>query len=442
MIRWRKVREVSRFELLSAVRSKSWLIWTFGMPVFAGLYGAVVGIPAMLAARQERVVRVYGVVDEASALALSGDVAGASEEVPAEVRAALRAAGHEAALDAGLASRGSHVFRPVPALEDGLRDLREGRLHGVFRVPGDWVETGVVESYSRDVADLAGSEARRAFESLLVERIVRGKVEDALVARVRDPVSETRRLVVDAGGNVKPGGGPLRALRILVPVGFAILLLIAILTSSGGLAEGVGLEKENRVVEILLSSAAADEILAGKLLGLGAVGMIQTGVWFGMAGLAGAAFAASLASLGFEVPFLGLAAAAAFFPLGYLFFGSLMIGSGSLGKSRREAQQWGMAWAFLAVVPLLFLEMLIREPHGTAAHALSWLPFSAPITVVFRATLAPEALSWWEIAGPAFVLAACIWLVLKVAARLFRVGLLLTGVRPTLREIARQARLG
>ena len=120
------------------------------------------------------VVRVYGVADDAGALGLSGDVAGAPEEVPAEVRAALRAAGQEAALDVRLASRGSHVFRPVPTIEEGLRDLREGKVHGVFRVPADWVATGVVESYSRDVADHAGSDARRSHERLLVDRVVLG----------------------------------------------------------------------------------------------------------------------------------------------------------------------------------------------------------------------------------------------------------------------------
>ncbi|HEY3174505.1 MAG TPA: ABC transporter permease [Candidatus Polarisedimenticolia bacterium] len=114
---------------------------------------------------------------------------------------------------------------------------------------------------------------------------------------------------------------------------------------------------------------------------------------------------------------------------------------GLLGPTEKQAQQWGMVWALLAVVPMMFLGLLLHEPHGTAGRVLSWLPFSSPIVLVVRLALDPAGVAWWELAGGITVLVGATWLAIRVGARLFRVGILLTGARPKLREILRQARL-
>jgi ABC-2 type transport system permease protein len=224
-------------------------------------------------------------------------------------------------------------------------------------------------------------------------------------------------------------------------VAFAILLLISIMMSAGGLVQATAIEKENKVVEVILSSAKADEILMGKLLGLGAAGMIQMTAWFGMLTVTGLAVTGELASLGFEIPWAGILSITIFFPLAYLFFGSLMLGTGSLGSNQKEANQWGMIWSLLAVVPLLFLNVVLHEPHGVIGRVLTWIPFAAPITVVVRLTLDPGGIAWWEVAGAVALLVVGTWFSIRIGASLFRVGILLTGVRPKLRTILRQARL-
>jgi len=240
---------------------------------------------------------------------------------------------------------------------------------------------------------------------------------------------------------VKHAEGIGKFVRIVVPLAFSVLLLISILMSAGALVQATGTEKENKVVEVLLSSARAEEILMGKLLGLGVAGALQVSVWFSMVGFAALGFASALVGLGVTPPWGGMLAAVLLFPLAYLFFGSLMLGTGSLGSNQREAQQWGMMWSLLAVVPLIFLERLLHDPHGTMARVLTWLPFSAPTAIVMRVTMDAEGIAWWEILGAVLVLIASIWLAILLSARLFRVGMLLTGARPKLREILRQARL-
>jgi ABC-2 type transport system permease protein len=89
----------------------------------------------------------------------------------------------------------------------------------------------------------------------------------------------------------------------------------------------------------------------------------------------------------------------------------------------------------------MLLSVTLREPHGTVARVLTWLPFTSGSIVMMRASMEPDWLAWWEIAGPLCVLIASTWIAIRLGARLFRVGLLSTGARPSFREVIRQARL-
>jgi ABC-2 type transport system permease protein len=90
---------------------------------------------------------------------------------------------------------------------------------------------------------------------------------------------------------------------------------------------------------------------------------------------------------------------------------------------------------------MMLLSVLMSEPHGPVAVVLSWVPFTAPLTVVMRMALDPDGIATWEVVGALVVMVLATWLALRLGARLFRVGLLLTGSWPGLREILRQARL-
>ena len=118
-----------------------------------------------------------------------------------------------------------------------------------------------------------------------------------------------------------------------------------------------------------------------------------------------------------------------------------MLGTGSLGSNMREAQQLAMVWSLTAALPMMMMAVLLREPHGTVARVLTWLPFTAGPVVVLRAGTDAASLAWWEIAGSFAVLILATWVAIRVGARLFRIGLLSAGARPSLREIIRQARL-
>lgn len=415
MIRWGKVRTVAWFELASTVRRLGYLIVTLGMPVFAVLYGALALIPAYLAKQQEETTRVYGVVDQAGVLGLETGEA-------VTIRTAV--------------FRG---FADERAARDAL--THERSIRSYFVVAADYLDSGRVLAHTGEGGSLGPWEGRDELNELLRTRLLGTRVDPKVAARLVKPISGRETFRVGGDGEVLAEASDAYIGRLVLPIGFVFLLFTSILMSGSYLIQATATEKENKVVEVLLSSASADEIMTGKLLGLGGAGLLQVIVWLGMTLGVRFGFAQLVLPLSIQVSWQAVAIAPVLFVTAYAFLGSLMLGTGSFGGNVRESQQLGMFWAFLATLPLMFLPVLLADPHSLVAHVLTWIPFSAPATLVFRMSLDPDAISVWEVAGSLSVLLLSTWAAVRIASRLFRVGLLLTGARPSLREIWRQARI-
>jgi ABC-2 type transport system permease protein len=441
MIRWRKVKTVATFEFLAAVKRPGYVIATFGMPLFMAAYGGIVAIPAYFAQQKEREPVVYGIVDDAGVLRLSGDLSTAtSQPIPEEMRRTLEATGQGQALDSALASE-NFVFRPIQNESEARAALANRTLKGYFVIPRDYLAAGEIDAYSPDTFTFSTSDARDAMAALLRERLVVQRLDATTSTRIIRPIQRTRRYAVTRTGEVRDGGTISSIVSLVVPLIFMILFLVSVLMTSGYLMQGTATEKENKVVEVLLSSANPDEILAGKLFGLGGAGLLQITVWLSMLMATGVGVLPMLVATRVDVPWVALGIAIPFFIVAFMFFGGLMLGTGSLGTNMREAQQLAMVWSLTAAAPMIMMTVLLQDPNGTVAKVLCWIPFTAAQVMMLRASTDSASLAWWEIAGSLLVLIAATWMALRVGARLFRIGLLSSGTRPSLREIVRQARL-
>lgn len=439
MIRWTKVRTVAAFEFFATVKRMGYLVATFGMPLFMAAYAGIVAIPAYYAEKSDRVPNIYGVIDRASVLGMDADV-GATSRLPDEVQEALEASGQGEALEHAAASA-NFVFRPFADEQQARDALIARKIKGFYVVPADYLATGGITMYSGETFSFSSRDSRDALAELLRGRLIAGHLDNPLAARIVEPVERTTRYAVTRTGELRDGGAAAAVLRLAVPLVFMVLFLLSVLMTSGYLMQGTATEKENKVVEVLLASANPDEILAGKLLGLGAAGLLQIGVWLGMVLTTGFGIIPLLLTSGVALPWRAVALAIPFFILAFLFFGGLMLGTGSLGSNMREAQQLAMIWSLTAALPMMLMAVLMKDPHGTVARVLTLVPFTAGPVVVLRASTDADLLAWWEVAAAMLVLAASTWLALRLGARLFRVGLLNSGARPSLREIIRQARL-
>ena len=117
-----------------------------------------------------------------------------------------------------------------------------------------------------------------------------------------------------------------------------------------------------------------------------------------------------------------------------------MLATAALGANAAESQKLTMGWAMLAILPLMVLVILLDDPNGALGQAMTWIPFTSPLTVIIRLAVDSSGIAWWEVSGSMLVLVLATWASIRVGARLFRVGFLLTGARPSLAELWRQAR--
>ncbi|HYS78325.1 MAG TPA: ABC transporter permease, partial [Candidatus Dormibacteraeota bacterium] len=269
-----KVGVVIAREFLSTVRRRSYLIITLGMPFFLGTYLALVGLlPAYFMARAGRSLKPVGVVDLAGVV----HVGPATDR---ERQGAPRAKGLNALLDEVDAPV---EFVALPSKDEALKRLRAGALQRVYLVPAGYLEKGSIEIYQMESSAFRLSKARieRAFVRLLRRSLSEGRMPEAVRERLDRPIDEpaSASYLVRADGGVEPLEDAMRIARMAVPGVFAIVLVLSLMTSASYLLQGVVEEKESRVIEVILSSVAPKDLLFGKLIGLGAAGLLQLAVW-------------------------------------------------------------------------------------------------------------------------------------------------------------------
>ena len=219
---------------------------------------------------------------------------------------------------------------------------------------------------------------------------------------------------------------------------FAMVMLLytAVIFYGVSVMRAVLEEKNSRVMEVLLSSATSTELMAGKLIGVGAVGLTQIGIWIVMAAVyAFPALAASASMGGINIPPLTLIAFALFFLLGYLLFSSIYAAIGAIITSEQEGQQLQFIIVLPLIISVFMMGPVMRAPDSPVAVWSSMIPFFSPVLMYLRIAVQPPPI--WQIALSLFLLVATIAGLLFLCARIYRVGILMYGKRPTLPEVVK-----
>ena len=307
----------------------------------------------------------------------------------------------------------------------------------VVVIPPDYVANGKITIYTKGGLSGAASADSDALRTLLIEGLLGGKVDPALVKRVSRPENVTL-ISLDSQGRPTSDSPFSVVSGFLAPYFLAVFLVVSIFASSGYLLRSVSEEKETRVIEIILSSVTATQLLVGKVIGLGALGLTQVGVWLLSAfALSGGLGAVALGTVIVLSPG-SLLLASVYFLLGYLVFGIIMAAAGSLGTNMRESQQIAGIFSFAAAIPYMIGGFLFTNPNAVIARILSFFPLTAPTMMMLRlpfGSVPPE-----DIIGSIVVLCLTIPVVLWAGAKIFRMGLLMYGKRPSLGEIMRVLR--
>lgn len=324
-------------------------------------------------------------------------------------------------------------FRKFESEGEAKQALLAQEIGTYLIIPADYLSTGSVQvvTLRRPTLLTAGHPPLpEGVQDWLVDGILKG-VGPTQLRRVKNPL-DPRMVFLDASGNPSQEDAKETAMRAGVAYAFFFLLLISIFTSSAYLMQGMAEEKENRVMEMVLTSVKPNELMLGKLVGLGAVGLLQMAVWVSISLVMAVTLAAELViSPG---PFLFCFV---YYLLGYVLYGSLMLGFGALGTNLRESQQMASIWSFIGASPAMIVVALLESPQGLVARIFSYIPFTAPTTMMFRYVVDPKGTPTYDIFASLVLLVASTWVAHRVSARLYRAGLLLYGKRPGVREIWR-----
>ncbi len=426
---WRRALIIARREYLTSVRKKAFLITLIGMPAyFAFVMWMSVKPQIDDAVKSIRELHTLGVVDS------SGMFAEASREIRTVFSAELNP------FDTKPVKAAPQVFTAAVRRFDSQAQaetaLRDRAVDQVLVVPPDYLTTGALRRYARGGGGFS-SAGERPVTQWLVRGLLAGRVDSARIERVSRPSRGLVTYELGKNGAFTVKDDRRELMGLLLPLLFGMLMSVSIVTGGQYLLQGVSEEKESRILESLICTVTAEDLLVGKMLGLGSVGLTLVAAWAG-SGFVFSAPAAALAQVHFPPSLLALMLI--YFLLGYLFYASLMTAIGAMTSNMREAQQVAWAFTFANFAPFIVMMQIISHPDGPVALVLSLIPFTAASTTVMRLAIPDSAVPPWQLALSIALLAGSAWLVLTAAARIFRIGLLMYGKTPNLPEILKWAR--
>ncbi len=418
-----RIKAVIRREYLERVRTKAFWISTLVVPFFLG---AVMILPAYLAARGGGEFSV-AVVD------LSGRF---FDPVEAEVQRML--GGDDEKLSIAL-FRQDPGTDPEATREQIKEQVQQKNFDGMLVIPAEMPDEGQPEYVAPNVA---------AFKLVTVlERSVNNvMVADRLTGAGLDP-EEVRELTKRVGlRTMKLGKGGEetrdRGQSFMLAYVFMMIIYVTVLMYGIYVMRGVLEEKSSHVIEVVISTVKPFELMLGKILGIGAVGLTQFLIWSVlMAAISAPGAISAMGISGMELPAIPaqlLFFFVVYFVLGFLLYGTLYAGIGAAFDTEQEAQNFqGLITMFL-VVPLVLMMQILNQPDGTLSVVLSLIPFFTPMLMFLRITLTPVPAIQLVASVVLMVgaILACTW----VVAKIYRVGILMHGSKPKVKDLIRWVR--
>jgi ABC-2 type transport system permease protein len=411
-------------EFLTRVKTKGFIIGTFAAPLLMISITLLPAILMQLSPEAETLITVADLTDRLAPI-LKADVEESRKDVKDKTRYRI-----------------TEVKAP-PASLDSLklrmnREILRGKNNVFLVLPADIFQRNQFELYAQNIGNFQLNETLSGMVTSAVSkvRLSDSGMDSELIKRLSQRVSAKTFKVAEGG--VKEESG---ALAFVLSYILVFILYMTLIFYGTFVMRGVIEDKSSRVIEVLLSSAKPYQIMAGKVLGIGAVGLVQITVWGLCIFLLSALSALFAFMAGIPLPSVSIwtiIAFIGFFLIGYVLYASLYAALGSMGNSESEVQS--LQWP--AIAPLIFslvvMMSIIKDPNGTMAVVLSMIPFFSPMLMFLRISLH---------AAPLYQVILCLTFCILTlgfmiwfSGRIFRIGILMYGKRPTLPEVLKWIR--
>ncbi|MGQ9907507.1 MAG: ABC transporter permease [Candidatus Flexifilum sp.] len=391
---------IARREYWINVRRPGFLFSTFAMPVILGIIMVVVANISLQSEEDTGRIGLIGYVDRAGVLA-----AGVAEPIG---------------------------YFNLSDEDEARRLLEAGRIGAYFVISPDYLRTGSITVVSATAVPETVLEQFDAFLRANLDPAI----DERVLERLRTPV-DLEVHTLDNGRTIAEDG--VFGL-FLAPILFVLVFILGTQATSAYLMSGVVEEKSNRLMEILTTSVTPFQLLFGKILGLGLLGLTILVIWIGGAALVIALTGNVSFMSGVQLPPDLLLVGLIYFVLTYFLVSSLMAGIGAIFGSEQESRQIASVITLPLAIPFFILFEFFTNPDGPLVTALTLIPFTAPVSVIIR--LGFGTVPTWQLIVSIVLLVLATVVLVWASARIFRYTLLMYGKRPGLRELLQVLRRG
>jgi len=391
-------------EFLYKIQSTGFIILTFIVPVIALIGIGIFNLAKRAFEEPEGVVTTIGYVDEVGNFDDHTDM-------------------------------GITKFIPFASREAANQGLTGGEIVEYFVIPKDFIANGSIQRYTLEKEASTPPFITDMIWRFLSVNLLDENTPPETIALILKPLNIEVTWVTEEGEIALEAANPV---NIIIPGIFALLLSLSLMFGVTSLINGLGEEKESRLIEVLLSSVSIPQLLVSKILALGLAGLLQVVLWLVSAPLLLNLASSSLGELlqGIEIPANFILLGVVYFILGYLLFAVLSIGVGAISSNATEGNALAMIYTMTGFIPLWFLGFLIPFPNSPIWVVLTLFPTTAPIQTMIRIGISEVPL--WQIIANITILVLSIVLGFYLVIKIFRTYMLMYGKRPGLREIYRQ----
>ena len=445
------IKTIALHEFLFTIKRKAYYLVTLGMPLIVIGYLGLISLIILVSVPSEiaEVSKPIGLIDESGLLSgpdgifenveFGETVVIAGTELEDEDLEEMT----ESFKDLDLASFDIRPERKLIRVKDldAAKELLAGEtIRNVTVVPEDYLSGGKFQVYVK-TSKLIGVPDSGWLSSTIADEILKTTdLTDDEIARIQGTSGAKEfEIVVDKGQPIETGefaevNKLAKGLSLGIPIAVAVLLVVALMMNASLLLASIAEEKENKVMEVIVSSVSADQLLFGKVIGIVMAGMLQILIWMLMVSVIPILLMFALKEfVDYDVNINQLLIGGLFMVMGFFFYGALLAGMGSLGSTYKDVQQLSAVVILCACVPMMAPTVFISAPNGMVARIMSMIPFFSPVAMMFR--LGSGEIPIWEVALSLVILLVATYIAIKLGAKLFRAGTLMNGKRPSVRDI-------
>lgn len=406
-----KMLAVAKWEFIEKVRTKAFIIGLFMTPIIMSMFTV---LPSLLADKGDEKTKKIGIIDETHSLAKLIDAR----------------LGEKYKLKDGSPNYMFVEITDENTTTDHLKILATAQIatneiEGYFILPKDVFEKGKIEYRAENVGNSRDQNRfSKILEDIIIEQRLKANGYDAPTIKKLMTEIDIKTFKVSRKGEEKESGFLETFFTGYI---FIMLLMFLVLTTGQMMIRSLIEEKGNRIVEVLVSSCSSQQLMSGKIIGLSTLGLSTVAFWALI--LIGVNFAT-------PVPFVAvdnLLLLLIYFIFGYYMYVAIFIIAGSTVSTEQEAQQMTGYITIFLVLPIVFAVPLMLNPDSMLVKILSQIPLLTPTMMALRLSI--QAPHWWEIALSLVTLSLTIYGMMWVAGKVFRIGILVTGKKPSFKEI-------